>query len=652
MTTRKPLVSKIILDVKQSADTGADRRGGCIGGNCRPHIVVCPGYGREKFPFPDAATLVVRALERIKNQQAAVSENADGSSLNENSDEELDEDVDVYFAPAISGLELKTLRRKKQSQISPKNLPLGKVQALIPSLNLPGEESVDATLLVAAGGLSALLNDGKFDAIVAERFDAQSARVSWARANMHSKYWPAIDSLAEQLEQLRTVYLASLPRAVDGLRAYNPEVPESQLLEVAIDALDEELTPIIDILRIWTDAFSQARSGKYKELASIIFCVEQAHYLFEGTDPSSTASAEVKARLNSLIFHIGCVYVARFSSAGPATLPAGPVGAHAFEVPHDERNVIGIMLILYMHEFRHDIFHDVVGLGSELIAVLARAISDASKKGELVLSQKSVSIGNQKVPLLNLLIKFFVDTIGEVDADISGGVLLCGPAYLYNMVSTFCAFNSQDKGIFNTEQLLRTESYYEFSEGSGGGQALSFLPHPPDYIRAYIVAAALDEIGFVKEAQQCRKLADQAVGAGNLPEVITWKCLSDQPEHSDIVISVEDIKALAPVVAMALIRTPLKSLGGVSTVEITNWTEEREERAQCLARLIMEDKSELPTDKGHIHVTYVISAATYAYWGLCKSGYQPRNAAAIVQRNALSMIEQVRGRFEKRIAAA
>jgi len=39
-------------------------------------------------------------------------------------------------------------------------------------------------------------------------------------------------------------------------------------------------------------------------------------------------------------------------------------------VPHNERNIIPIMLTLYMHEFRHDIFHDVDGLGDELTQVV------------------------------------------------------------------------------------------------------------------------------------------------------------------------------------------------------------------------------------------------------------------------------------------
>lgn len=138
----------------------------------------------------------------------------------------------------------------------------------------------------------------------------------------------------------------------------------------------------------------------------------------------------------------------------------------------------------------------------------------------------------------------------------------------------------------------------------------------------------LDEIGFNKEATQCRALADQGVGFGNIPEYITWRSTEGKKDHPVIQIPVKDIQAVAaPSWLVPSIRSQLKSLGGVSTAEVINWTPEREAKAQMLT-MLMEGKSELPTDKGDIHVTYImLAAATLAYWGLCKSGYQPRTAA-------------------------
>lgn len=661
----------IVLNLGESGDKGEDRRPHGHKGGCRPHVVICPGYGAENFPFPNEETLVVRALARVK-QKAAAARAAAKVARSAEADEDHEDDLDLTAGQeadqrpfgvggSIQGHTCSTSGKRSEREHNDVFVPgtptLGKIPkpaGIIPQLDKAVESGVDGTLLVAAGGLRELLEDGKYDAIVAERFDEQSDKVSWARENMPAKYLPAIDSLEDQLTKLRRVYLGALPRTLDGLRAQNPNAPEYRLLEAAIEVLDEELTPIINVLRIWTDAFGQQRSGKYKELEAVVFSVEQAHHLFEGTDVTSSITPEAKSRLNTRVYGIGNVYVARFSGEGPATLPGtrGPIGAHAIEVPHDERNIITLMLILYMHEFRHDIFHDVEGLGDELSAVVAKAILDAHESGELKLSKNAVKIGKQQVPLANLLVKLMVDTIGEVDADISGGVLLGGPAYLYNMISTFSAFNSKRKGVFNTQKMLRTDSFYELSQVGNGQVSLTFLPHPPDYIRAHIVAAALEEIGFAKEAKQCRGLADQGVGFGNIPQYISWKSTEGKKEHPEIQIPVADIIAVAPIVARALIRTPLKSLGGTSTAEVINWTPEREAKAQMLAKLLMEGKSDLPTDKGDMHVTYVISAATLAYWGLCRSGYQPRTAAAIVEDNALKMIDQVRERFEKQMEAA
>ena len=61
----------IILNLGESGDKGDDRRPHGHKGGCRPHVVICPGYGAENFPFPNEETLVVRALKRIKQKQAA-----------------------------------------------------------------------------------------------------------------------------------------------------------------------------------------------------------------------------------------------------------------------------------------------------------------------------------------------------------------------------------------------------------------------------------------------------------------------------------------------------------------------------------------------------------------------------------------------------
>ncbi len=673
---KKNTANQIILDLK-SNDDGSDRKPHGHNGSCRPHVVICPGYGNKDFPFPNAEDLTVRALTRLKKRQIEANRsqgqpegNTDGlGGKARKGHRPFDTAGSGDGHEHITGSGDASERSADAWWDSPGDIAGGKLNTILPGLPNLGqipkpatiiaqskrarENGIDGTLFVAAAGLRELLEDGKYDAIVAERFDDLVDKVNWARDNMGAKYQRAVESLSTQLAKLREVYLGALPRVLDGLRAQNPGVSEGRLIEAAVEVLDEELKQIISVLRIWTDAFGQQRGGSYKQLDAVVFAVEQAFLLFEGGDPASPLSTDVTTRLKNRVFGVGDTFVARFSGEGPATLPGtrGPVRAHALEVPHDERHFITLMLVLYMHEFRHDVFHDVEGMGDELTTVVSKAIMKASGSGELKLTRDHVNIGKQKVPLANLLTKMYADTIGEVDADVSGGVLLAGPAFLYNMLMTFSAFNSRRRGVFNQRQLLRTSSFYEMEQTENGQMALSFLPHPPDYIRAHIVAAALDEIGMPAEAQQCRLLADQAVG-WKVPEFITWDDVSGEKGRPTIKIPVEDIKRAAPFVARALIRTPLESLGKVATIDVINWTPKSEAKAQMLAEMMMDGDSQLPTDKGDIHVTHVIAAASLAYWGLCKSGTQPRDGAFVIEATALKMIDQVRNAFDARKALA
>lgn len=627
---------------------------------CRNHMVVVPGTGDKNFKFPSVETLVIRALNRLKTQTSAGKPDSvqDGDAHDHEHDcqggtcshpkEGADSGGAVTFK--VKGSRRKSARRFRivvENTFIPGIPTHGQVPAtLIPQL--PAERrrgDVDATLFAAAEGLRLIMEEGRFDAIVADRFDPLAGAVNWARHHMSDKYQGAIESLGVQLNQLQSLYKDALPRVLTVLAAQNPKVPGEVLLEAAVDTLDQELAQIITVLRIWTDAFAQLRDGMYKQLEAITFLVEQAFVLFEGGSLDASCDKDCLSKLKTTVFKVGNVFVARFSDNGPATLPArGPIGAHAIEVPMDERNIITLMLALYAHEFRHDIFHDVEGLEDELRDAVAAAIARAHKGGEFKFSSDTVTFRGQKIKTIDMLVKLFADTIGEVDADISGGVLLTGPAFLYNMILSFSAFNARRRGVENTPHLLRSGSYYEVSKDEESGDTtLDFLPHPPDYIRAYIVAAALDEIGFVKEADQCRALADQAVRV--VPEFITWGDVEGKSK-SVIKLSAADIKQVAPVVARALIRTPLKSLGGLTTEQVINWNSHRQEKVDRLAHILMEGKSELPGDIGDVYATYVAAAATLAYWALVKGGYAAKlEAAPNIEKNALAMLDALRVRM-------
>lgn len=599
---------------------------------CRPNMVICAGYGKENFPFPEVTNVVASCLKRLK-AGSEHTEAEDGSG-----------------AKKFSRLRVRS-RGLSKHESDNSGFDTGPTK-LIAQLPPKKEALVDGTLFSAAEGLRLMMDDGKYDAIVAERFDDHSDKVQWARkelAVLHPKYLPAIESLEQHLAQLRVLYVESLPRVLSVLSAQNPDVDEPTLLDAAIDSLDEELSQILNVLRIWTDAFGQLRSGNYKQLEAVVFAVEQAFRLYEGEEPIGPCGEPGLARLKTSMFKVGNVFVARFSDQGPATLPGGrgPIGAHALEVPHDEQHIIALMLVLYMHEFRHDFFHDVEGLEDELTMKVAEAIDEACQSGEVKLSRKYVNVGRKKVPLKDLLIKVAADTIGEVDADICGGVLLSGPAYAINMISSFSAFNSKGESVFNTNRLLRTGSYFGMPDVSPTEKTIEFWPHPPDYIRAYIVAAALDEIGFPEDARFCRALADQAVGTP-IPEHVVWN--SEDPSiKTRIRIPFADFVAVAPVIARTLVRAQLETLDGHATGEVINWSNHRQKKVDILVETLLAGKSDVPKDQGDFYATYVAAAATIAYWKLVQQGVTPRRAAKLVNEKALDMITTLKAQFDSYI---
>lgn len=613
-----------------------------VGGAGRPHrehhrcnhIVVLPGYGDRDFNFPDVDALVINALTRL-SRETGVKTDGKGDDQGE----------------ALKRSSLSMPIRVRMEHTFLPGLPTKGIVpvALVPQMPVEAQsgKGLGSTLYVAAEGMRQRLYRGRFEAIIAERFDPLAGAVNWAGHNMEAKYRPAIISLGGQLGQLRGLYREALPRVLSVLVGQNPKVDPQRLLDAAVNTLDEELAEILTVLRIWTDAFGQLRDGMYKQLQAVTFLVEQAFTLFEtgdlDGDKCETEGAVCRPKLESKIFQVGSVFLARFSGEGPATLPGrGPIKAHAMEVPHDEREMISLMLVLYTHEFRHDIFADVKGLAEELTeAVVTDILTAYQEQGLTFVTQKN-QVGKKHYQPIELIAQLFAETIGEVDADISGGVLSVGPAFLYNMVMTFCAFNSRGRSILaakESDQLLRAGSFFELDKDGRP----HFLPHPPDYIRAYIVAAALDEIGFPEEAEQCRALADQAVGLP-LPQEITWEDV-DGKSKSVIRIAMADLKQVAPIVAKTLIRKKLASLGGFATSELVNWNRARQAKVDVLAQNLMAGNANVPTDMGDFYATYVAAAATMAYWGLSDGGKRVEAAIDLVEKNALKMLDTVRQRL-------
>jgi hypothetical protein len=607
------------------------------------HIDVV-GAGSENYNCPDVNTLVQKSLAASDLQPKTVIGKVVKRARNRRTSRK---SGDTHAKDAGA------------QQMLPTVTPL----TVIPRLPNEPADRLYKTLLLGATGLQVNMVSRQLDGIVYDIFGTEIGTLNWASKNMPEQYRKGARSLQTQFDTIVPRFKQALLQLIRELAKRNPNVPQSQLLKHAVDLLLEQLGGFRFISKVYTDSFAQYRDGVYaSELMAINFFYNQAAALFKRVDPDSP---EKKAEgLESIIYQVGDNYLARFTSMSLATIPGskGPIGIHALQMPFDFQDILAIMLPLLAHEFRHNLFADVKGLDDEMRAVLKAAIIADHKSGALKFGSEEMMLGEQKVPTRDLMVKLMVDSIGEIDADIAGGVLFDGTAYLYNMMLSFPAMLVRGTPLAKAKKLLRTESTYRLIKQEDGSHALVFEPHPPDYIRAYIVAAGLDEIGFKAEADECRRLADLAVGQP-LPTHITW---SDgggdeheegegegKSEKSDMVIAftVEDIKAVAPTVARAIIRAKLKSLGGRSTFEMVDWNAAREAKVQKLAQVLVAGGSEVPADIGSVYATYVGAAATLAYWQLLHAETDENADASAIARtvnaNAMKMIHALEAKAGK-----
>ncbi len=630
----------------------------CSGTGHEAHIDVV-GTGSENYQFPDTATLVQRSLEK---------------STLPKSDAKPGADTEAAAKPAGKRTRAKRGSRKAAGTEGVQHMlpPVRQPMRIIPTLPNAPADALGKTLVRGATGLQNLMVGRQLDGLVYEQFGAQIGTLHWAGINMPERYRKGAVSLGTQFETITPRFKEAVIGLVRELAKRNPDAPQSLLIKHAVELLREQLAGFLFISGVYTDSFAQYRDGVYSlELKAINFFYEQAAALFKRVDPDSPE--KLPEGLESIKYQVGDVYLARFTSMSLATIPGsrGPIGIHALQMPFDFLDVMAIMLPLLAHEFRHNLFDDVKGLADEMRATLKAEIIAAYKAGTLKFKSDEILLGVQKVKTLDLMIKLMVDSIGEIDADIAGGVLFSGTAYLYNMMLSFPAMLVRGTPLEKAKKLLRTESSFKLISQEDGSKALVFEPHPPDYIRAYIVAAGLEEIGFKAEADECRRLADFAVGSP-LPTHITWTQEEEEEEHAEggeggdgeslkrargdkakksqmvIAFPVEDIKAVAPVVAKAIIRAKLKSLGGRSTLDMVDWNQAREDKVKKLAAILVAGGSDVPEDMGSVYATYVGSAATLAYWLILHSGAEvdPADTAKKVNSNAMEMIRKLREKAE------
>lgn len=640
-----------------------DPQGGDGDTKCRRHIVRLPGAGRQKFPMPtdeeviEACRDYIQEVARVQRARAAQAQELGGKKLRANVKTLIRASMNNFFAAGqehsiASRAHAKAMRKAMkrltnsgpnilrfsfagiyQRMAMPADVAAVKPHRLIPVVDtVDGFRTGDPTLWAAAGGLAELMHDGRFEHHIAEVFAPHIGAIDWARINLEPKYQPTVESLSEHFGELVGLYRRTVPVVMHSVWAQYPDASEDQCIDAAVTVINQKLAEILYILSIWTDSFVQQRDGKCTQLLHVIFTLEQSFQQF------TPKHGKMKT------MHVGDVFTARFGPNGPATIPGarGPVGAHAIEVPHDEREIIALMLPVYLHEFRHDYYADVEGLPEEMAKAVLEAIKRANAAGKFKFSSPTIKLGKQDVPTLALGTQICVQTLSETDADVAGGMLLSGPAFLYSLIATFSAFNSKGQSIFNVNNLLRSVNRFGITEEND----LVFAPHMPDYPRAYFAAAALDLAlnngNPSSEGDECRRLADQASG-DPIPKFVTWVNGDSKNKFKfKIQFPFADLIQFAPVVADAIMNSKLECLGGMSTAEYVNWTAHRQSKVDRLTKVIMDGGTEIPTEMGNVFASYVAAAAITAYWGLCKAGMRPRLAIARCEKSARAMLDTLR----------
>jgi hypothetical protein len=597
------------------------------------NLIEVPGTGEENFPYPGPEELKFLAKENSLDPWM----------------KEVNEQFKILRALAggASG--------EPSPQVSPES---------VGALNLLAKDKDDeygGDLFEQARGVESKLNDGKFEEALSKRFafprgefrhvlllgsnheqlnrcleqagDNAELKQNILELNKESiedfarmgKLQPAANSLMVQLETAEALYRQVLPDLLQMLEGMYPQMPEEALIEVAAQAIDQELMIIHYVMWVWADIFSQDRNRFFvKERATIDEFIDGCFELFVGTECGKCGDT-CRNLLSTMT--VGGRFACRYEAGGPSTLPAeafqarGPSGAdaaHAVNIPFNMQKITAFVKVIFAHEFMHDIFADIQGkkgglsLEKELLQVVDTALVTAYNKkegerGRLKLSTPYIMVGDQKVKTITLLRKIFADTLNEMNADISGGILLTGPAFLDCMIVTFKALYGPILRRYGRENKFPNETIYTVdAEGR-----LEVEAHLPPFIRAKIVRFALELLGFKKEAKKYSKLTDQATELSESPEFATW--FDAEGNFPNIDVPCVDLEAAGRIVVKAIMSTRLKSLNGRSMRQLMNWTRARQDKVDILVKIMIGELTMDDLPEGSIYETYVAAAAVLAY---------------------------------------
>jgi hypothetical protein len=248
------------------------------------------------------------------------------------------------------------------------------------------------------------------------------------------------------------------------------------------------------------------------------------------------------------------------------------------------------------------------------------------------------------MPALQVLTKFFTDTIGETGSDICGGVLSTGHAFGYSMLHSFPALSIRDGQVGDAKQLLRTASVYTMKQIDENTITFNFEVHPQDWIRAHMVGFASEEIGFTSQGAEIAQIANDAVNG--VPENCTW---SDREGKSQTVVSIpsSDLLAAAKIVTKLLIRHKFTSIsnGGKpqSISDIVCFNQKMLAMAEQIRDALLRGEKKLPA--GTVHSTYIAAGTSLAMWKKSMEGGDVSAFMVELADNSMSMYEELEARL-------
>jgi hypothetical protein len=619
-------MTKINIAIPRVATIARKKNTPALPGHEHHTQIDATGTGTEDFPFGTPDEIVKRVLKRAARAERRKQKRDRKAAKNPKK--------------GTTGLNIVDAARSIIDK-----LVVSKPAQVVPVGQTRQSYTAGQILLKSADGMQELMMARQFDGFYEERFGDASLIMAWGLANMPVKKMGAVTSLDRNWKKLRLSYQQTLPKLTRDLAQKNPKAPLMAVIQKAVELLDQELARIIYVLMIYTESIKQVRDGRFvDELNAVEVLFEDAFRLyFTGELECSKDGKTSPVQLPSSTYKVGAVFMPRITSSGLATVPGakGPIGANALQFPWEMLDFIMAVFPLLGHEARHNVFHDIDGLEAELLEVVEKAIRKAHAEGRITFESETMQLGEQTVATIDLVVKLVCDMLGEVDADVVGGVLFSGPAFGDNMVMSFPAMMVRDGKVSTKVKLIRTGSAFHLVPQDNGDVAIVFEVHPVDYVRIYIVAAALEAIGFAKEAKKLRQLADFAVG-DELPKEITYK---DGDEQTDLVIkfATADLLAVASVLVTAIIETPLASQLGKSCGDLVMWTVKRQAKVDVLTDILAAGKSDLPTHIGSIFATYVGAAASQAYIQLVREGnMDAASALRLVNHAALKMVAGLR----------